>query len=213
MRKLIASSALALAVAAPSLAAAEGLSFSAGATLATHAVFDGVKATDGLAFQPWVEGEINGFYFGVWASNLSRALTGSKYEVDLYFGYRAESGPFSYDIGYARYTFHSPSAPSSGQFIVNLGYAANEQFDVSVRAAYDPDADNVNLSGSAAFKITDKFALDATVGGISKTGHRYGAIGGTYTVNDSLSLGLHYHDTNTAPGFLTATADYAFSFR
>ena len=102
MRSALVSTALALGLAIPTFASAEGLSVSYGATLTSRYLANGIKQTTGAAFQPWVEAEIQGFFFGTWASNTDAAITGSDWEVDLYAGYRNEVGAFNYDLSYAR---------------------------------------------------------------------------------------------------------------
>lgn len=213
MRKLLTSSALALSLAAPSLAAAEGLSFSAGATLTSRYMADGIEQTSGAAFQPWIEAEINGFYAGVWASNVSKAITGSSTEIDVYFGFRNEVGKFSYDIGYARYLYRGPSVDCCGQIILSMGVAATDQLNLGAKIAYDPKAKSTNTSVSVGYSFTDKFSAEAVYGSISKGGHDYWSIGASYALNDQVSLGLTWHDTTISKGRIVASMDFSFSLR
>lgn len=213
MRKFLASTALVAALAAPTFAAAEGLSFSAGATLTSHYLANGIKQTSGVAFQPWVEGEVNGFYFGAWLSNTSKAIVGSSSEIDLYFGYRSEIGKFSYDVGYARYFYQNPRVDCCGEIIVNLGFAATDALSLGVRVAHDPKAKVTNSSLSAGYALSDKFSLEAKYGKINKGGHKYWSVGGSYAINDSFGIGLAYHDTSITKGVAVLSLDYSFSFR
>src|SRR5690606_13063599 len=143
---LLSTSALLIALAAPSFVAAEGLTFSGGATLTSRYVSDGIRQSNGLAFQPWIEGEVNGFYFGAWASNVSKTLLGQSSEIDLYLGYRNEVGQFSYDIGYAHYFYRGPKEDCCGEIILALGYAPVEPLNLGMELKYDPDAKVTNAS-------------------------------------------------------------------
>ena len=213
MRLFLATSALALAAALPGAAAAQQLSFSGGATLTSEYVASGKKQSDGPAFQPWIEGEINGFYFGAWMSNVDKTiLGGDTIETDLYFGYRNEVGKFSYDLGYARY-FYNNSGNCCGEVILNLGYGLTDALSMGVRVAHDPSAKVTNTSLSAGYAFSDKFSMEAKYGKINKGGHKYWSVGGSYAINDSFGIGLAYHDTNVSKGLAVLSLDYSFSFR
>lgn len=214
MRKFLTSTAFAAAaLAAPSLAAAQGLSFSGGVTLTSEYVANGIKQSDGPAFQPWIEGEINGFYFGAWMSNVDRVITGSSSEIDLYFGYRNEVGKFSYDIGYARYFYQNPRVNCCGEIIGNFGYAVTDALSLGLRVAHDPTAKVTNTSVSMGYAVNDKLSLEAKYGKINKGGQKYWSVGGSYAINDSFGVGLAYHDTSISKGLAVLSLDYSFSFR
>lgn len=213
MRKLLVSSAALLALSVPGVAAAQGLSFSGGATLTSEYVASGLKQSDGPAFQPWIEGEVNGFYFGAWLSNTDLAITGGTMEIDLYLGYRNEVGKFSYDVGYARYFYRNPQADCCGELIVNLGYAPTDALSMGVRVAYDTTFKTTNSSLSLGYALNDKLSLEAKYGKINKGGRTYWSLGGSYAVTDSFGIGLAYHDTDVSKGLAVLSLDYSFSFR
>ncbi|MDX5358837.1 MAG: TorF family putative porin [Rhodobacterales bacterium] len=218
MRSIIATSALALAIAVPGLAAAQELKFSAGATLASQYVADGIEQTKGIAFQPWVEGEIGGFYFGAWLSNTDKAIVGSSSEIDLYVGYRGEVGMFSYDVGYTRYYYQNPKVDCCGDIIVQLGLAPTDKLSLGTKVKYNPSKSTnptkaYNLSISADYALTDKFSMGAVYGKVTKGGMKYWSVGGSYAINDDLALGLSWNDTNTTKGVAVLALDYAFSFK
>ncbi|WP_202686238.1 TorF family putative porin [Szabonella alba] len=213
MRRYLATTALIALFAAPGALLAQDFSVSAGATLTSRYMSSGIEQTNGFAIQPWIEVEANGFYAGVWASNVSKSLLGSSAEVDLYLGYRNEIGAFSYDIGYARYYYRSPNVDCCGEFILDMGYAVTDEFSIGGRVAYDPKAEVTNTRLSAAYAFTDQISADITYGKINKGGHRYWQVGGSYAVNDTLSLGLAWHDTNITKGRLVASMDISFSLR
>ncbi|MFN3938478.1 MAG: TorF family putative porin [Gemmobacter sp.] len=213
MRRLATASALALAAVVPSAALAQELSVTTGFTLTSRYLANGLPQSDGPAFQPYVEAEVNGFYAGIWASNTSRNLVGARAEIDLYFGYRNEVGRFSYDLGYARYLYRSPSSNCCGEIILDMGVAVTEQIGVGVRFAHDPKASVTNSRLYANYAVNEKFGLDAMVGRINKGGHRYWSVGGSYAVTDNVSLSLAWHDTNIDKGRIVASMDVSFSLR
>lgn len=213
MRRFLATSALAALIAVPAAVQAQELSVSAGATITSRYMASGIEQSDGFALQPWIEAEVNGFYAGVWASNVSRAITGSSTEIDLYFGYRNSVGNFSYDIGYARYLYRGPSVNCCGEIILAMGVDVTEKANLGARIAYDPKAKVTNASLNGAYGFTDKFAMDATIGKVNKGGQRYWSVGASYAVSDNVSLGLAWHDTNVTKGRLVASMDFSFSIR
>ena len=218
MRHALATTAILAALAAPGAAAAQQLSFSGGATLTSRYVADGIEQTTGAAFQPWIEGEINGFYFGAWMSNTARTITGSSTEIDLYVGYRNEVGRFSYDIGYARYIYRSPKFDCCGDLILAMGFAATDQLSLGVKVKHNPSrstnpAKQTNISVSADYAFTDKLSMGAVYGKVTKGGMSYWSVGGSYAINDSFGIGLAYHDTSVSKGLAVLSLDYSFSFR
>lgn len=217
MRSIIATSVLALSIALPGVAAAQQLKFSGGATLASQYVADGIEQTKGVAIQPWIEGEIGGFYFGAWMSNVDKALLGGdSVETDLYVGYRGEAGMLSYDVGYTHY-FYNKSGECCGDLSLGLGIAPTDQLSLGVKIKHNPSKSTnptkaSNLSVSADYAITDKFAIGATYGKITKGGMKYWSVGGSYALTDSLGLGLTWHDTSVSKGLAVLALDYSFSF-
>ncbi|MGL6161699.1 TorF family putative porin [Microbulbifer sp.] len=119
---VIASSALALAMAASTAGAAEGgVSFSGNVGVTTDYRFRGISQSDG---SPAVQGGVdvdfgNGFYAGTWISQVDFAYgeddLGENYgqtdfEHDIYFGYAGEiSDTVSYDVGYVKFFYHGDS--------------------------------------------------------------------------------------------------------
>lgn len=213
MRYLISSTALALGLGIPSLSAAQDFSLSAGATLASRYVSSGVKQSDEAALQPWIEAEVSGFYLGLWASNTSVALTGGKYELDVYGGYRNEIGQFSYDVGYARYYYYEPYSNCCGEWYLAMGYAATDQLALGVKFNYDPDADIVNSKLTADFALNDALSLSAEAGTISNGGRDYYSIGASYAISDTFSVSATWHDSSVSDGLAVVSLDTSFSLR
>jgi uncharacterized protein (TIGR02001 family) len=184
-------------LAAPSVAAAQAVTFSFGASVVSEYEANGLRQSDGVAFQPYVEAEINGFYAGIWASNVSEAIIGAgdTLEYDLYAGFRNTVGAFSYDVQYAHY-FYNGSGACCGEAILSLAYDVTPQFNLGTRFAWDPNSGTVNSRLFGSYAVTDQVSVNAHFGTISNGGHNYWSIGGSYAVNDTVSLGVAYHGTN-----------------
>lgn len=203
MRALLSASALALATALPTFAAAE-VTVSSGFTLTSRFISSGTLASRGAAFQPWVEAESNGFYGGLWASNVDDGGP-DRAELDVYFGYRNDVGMFSYDIGYARYLYNS-TGDCCGEIILGVGIAPIEQFGIGASVAYDPSAESYNAALAVDFAVTDRIGLAATYGRVESS-HNYWSVGANYALTDNSSLDLTWHDTNVGGGGLGGLTD------
>lgn len=213
MRAFLTASALAIAVAAPSVAAAQDLTVDAGFTLTSRYVSSGIAYSKGAAVQPYVELGVAGFYAGVWASNVSGPNSApATREIDLYFGYRNEVGILSYDVGYARYTYNK-GVGNAGEFLLSMEVAPTDMFTLGAALAYDNKAKVTNSSVSVGFAVNDKIGLHAGVGRVNKGGQRYWNVGGSYAFTDQLSADLTYHNTNQSKGLAVLSLSYNFSLR
>lgn len=197
----------------PSQAKAQDVSISAGFAVTSEYVSNGLQQSNGAAVQPYIEVEINGFYAGIWASNVSAAIIGGgdTYEYDLYAGYRNEVGRFSYDIGYAHY-FYNNTGACCGEVILSMGVAATDTLSVGGLFKIDPNTSVTNIRGSVDFAPVDKLTFSAGYGTVSNS-HNYWSLGGSYAVNDNVSLDLTYHDTTISNGLIVGTVSFDFSLR
>ena len=210
MKLLLSASALALGLSLPSISSAQEVTVSSGFSVTSEYVSNGLKQSDGPAFQPWVEVGASGFYLGLWASNTSVAFTGSKYEVDIYGGYRGELGKFSYDVGYARYYYYKPYFDCCGEAYLQMGYAVSDKFDVAVKFLHDPTAKVTNSKLMLAYGVTDKISLSAEAGKYSAGGRSYGSVKASYAINDMFSVSASYHDSSVSKGLGVISLDASF---
>ena len=213
MRSLLISTSLVSSLLLPTIAAAQDFNVTYGATLTSRYMFNGLEQTTGAAFQPFFEGEYQGFYAGLWASNTARSIVGSSAEVDLYLGYRNEVGQFSYDLGYTRYYYQNPDFDCCGEVIFSMGFAPIDPLAVGVRFAHDPVADYVNSSVSVDYAFNDQIAAAATYGSISNGGHDYWSVGGAYAISDTFGIDLTWHDTSISSGLAVLSLTTAFNLR
>jgi uncharacterized protein (TIGR02001 family) len=203
----------ALCLVGASGAAAQDFSITAGATLTSRYMSDGLPLSKSPAFQPFVELEASGFYAGLWASNTSLALAGARGELDLYLGYRNEVGPLSYDLGYTRYIYLSPKDNCCGEAHFEMGYAVTDMLNTGGRLAYDPSSKKLNTSATLGLAPVENLSLDATIGQINRGGHRYWSAGGSYAFGDGVSASAAWHDTNIDKGRAVFSLDYSFNIR
>lgn len=203
----------AVAIGVPHMAAAQDFNVYGGVTATTNYVFRGVTfSDDGPALQPYLEAEYKGFYAGIWASNVDFGPDGTDdYEVDYYIGYRGEtSGGFSYDVNYARFTFDD-TGDCCGEFNVVLGLPVGEKTEVSAVFAYDPDANALASALGASYAINDLWSVSASFGHDELLAHNYWDAGVGYTINDTTSLDLRYHDTSDGDSLFVASVSFDFT--
>lgn len=192
--------ALSTAMVAATPVMAQQLSVSAGVTLVTEYEANGVRQSDGPAVQGYVQGDLNGFYAGLWVSNVDPVIIdGDEIEFDLYLGYANQIGSFSYDVSYFRY-YYDNSGFCCGDLVLTGEAAVSDAVSVGLRLSSDPDAFSVvnsRLFGSVA--VTETVSLDARYGTISgANGHEYWSIGASHAVSDMGSVFASYHETSLA---------------
>jgi uncharacterized protein (TIGR02001 family) len=200
----------------PGAAAAQQLSFSLGAAIVSEYEANGLRQSNGIAFQPWVEAGVAGFYAGLWASNVDPALlgAGNTFEYNLYAGYRNVFGALSYDLQYARYLYNG-TGDCCGEAIVSLSYGFTDQMSLGTRFAWDPNSGTVNSRLFGSFAVNEQVSLNARYGTISGGGHQYWTLGASYALSDTVSASLAYHGTSRpAPdsSLIVGGVSFAFAF-
>ena len=187
-KTLLASGVAALALLSAVPASAQGFTFSWGGTITSNYISRGVSQTQNRpAFQPWVEVESNGFYGGLWASNV-RFGGGDpdRAELDIYGGYRWSIENTSFDIGYARYLYNS-SGDCCGEF---YALAEHEAGTLTIfGGAYIGHSGGLSLNDAhtgISLALNDSFSASATLGLAS--GLNYGDFGVTYAFNDNYDV-------------------------
>jgi hypothetical protein len=120
MKTLVVSTAM-IALLLPTTVLAEDLSFGGGVTVTSNSLSDGLSETgNSPAIQPYFELNKNGFYAGVWATNLKDDV-GNRAELDLFLGYRGETAAgIGYDLGYTQH-FYDKTHAASSELAVSLG--------------------------------------------------------------------------------------------
>lgn len=209
MRKSVLSAAVATALAAPTLVAAQTPAaapppVTGNMTIASDYRFRGISQTyTGPAIQGGVDyAHASGLYLGNWNSNVSSVLFagGSGIEMDFYGGWKKSFGDFGLDVGSIYYYY--PNA----EFNVNTGSAGgSSKFDnweiyiggswkwISAKFFYALDnyfgLDNVQ-AGEGFFVNKNTSALLGAHG--DSKGTTYLDLTATYPVNEKLSIIGHY---------------------
>lgn len=212
----------------PAAAQADDVRFSFGATLASEYVSNGIRYADGATVQPFVELGYGGFYAGAYASNMDENRTAASTEYGVSLGYRGEVDRFSYDIGLAYYMYAEafPDFPVEDYAEAYLSgtLAVTEMVYVTASAAVAPEYDQTNLSLRADYYTAiEGLSVGAEIGRLDANygTWTYWSVDAAYAVNDTVSLGLAYHDTTVDPalglfdtdGLLVASVSFTFNLR
>lgn len=193
-----------LSASAPAMA--QDLSVFAGAALVYAREPDGAGSADTLAFQPYVEAEVNHLYGGL---SLSLSNDDTAHEVDLYLGYRNETASgMSYDVAYTRFFYPNDGGDCCGEFSLSLGLPAGDKLALGIDASLDPEAAIGTASVSGTYSITDKLTLGAAVGVTDNGREQEWELGTTYSLNDTTAVDLHYYEGSDYPGYLELTVSF-----
>ncbi len=175
-------------------------------------VFRGVSQTDETAaLQGGIDWAMDGFYLGVWGSNLDfNDGDQGDIEIDFYGGYKFELYGFTLDIGGIFYAYPGAADRLDYDFMeAKLGVGYDADFAAfTVTGNYSPDffggsGDAFYLTGAVTVPLPWGFALEGHVGHqwVEKNAN-YGLpdyldyhVGLTYTI-DGFTLGVRYHDTD-----------------
>jgi uncharacterized protein (TIGR02001 family) len=227
MMRLLLSSVVAIAWSGTA-AQAQELTVSAGGEIVSEYVSSGIRYSDGVAFQPYVELGFGGAYAGVYTTNIDPDLTGADRETGLSLGYRGEAGSFSYDLSVSHYmyseAFEDFPVEDYAEVLASGTVAASEALYVTGDVGIAPEFDQTNLSLRVDYYTpVEGLSLDATYGRLEADfgAWNYWSAGATYQIAESVGFGLAYHDSDVSPdlglsntdGLLVATLSFDFRLR
>lgn len=156
---------------------------------------DGDSEPNVSSLEAYAEGEISGFYLGVWAR---QANVESYDRLDYYLGYRRDlDSGFSYDLGYYRYGYPNDSASDYGEVYFGVGQTIGEKVAVSLDLAYDPENKLGNAYVGVEVYPADKWTLSANYGVYEVAGasnEEEWDFGATYNFTDEASVDLRWYD-------------------
>ena len=202
----IATALSALVILAASPAISQDLTVYGGAALVYDMELDNAAGENTLAFQPYVEGEVNHFYGGLW---LSIANDNVANEVDIYFGYRNETPTgMTYDIGYTRYLYPNDGGDCCGEVALALSAPVSDALTLNIDAALDPEISEGSASVGADYALGDKFSVGAAIGVADFGGAQEWELGATYSLTDQAAVDLHYYDGSDYTPYLELTLSY-----
>lgn len=188
-------------------ASAQSLSF--GATLTSDYMSRGLSQTNHeAAFQPWVEYESNGWYAGLWASNVSFAP--DHVEVDLYGGYRLALNNTSFDMGYARY-FYNRTGDAGGEIyvLVEHGFSENAAINGGVYLGHSGSL-TVNDAHIGFSAVVLPNLTASTTFGVTPGSMYYGVVGVNYAIGDNFSVEAELHNARTQSTRLVVSTSLSF---
>lgn len=173
------------------MAGAQGFELFGGAKLEyTHKERGGSSIT---YLSGYIEGEMMGFYTGIWGQVASDDLLD---EVDLYIGYRNETAAgLSYDIGYTRYYYPNDGGNCCGEFTLGLGMPLGPVTG-TLDLAHDPKFDFSSAYLGAAWSATDALELSGQFGVYEGAGgsEREWDFGATYALGATTAVDFRYYD-------------------
>jgi len=210
LRTLLASGVAVAALLAAVPASAQGLTFSWGGTVTSNYISRGVTQTlNRPAFQPWVEVESNGFYGGLWASNVNFGPGDpDRFEIDIYGGYRWSIENTSFDIGYARYLYDR-SGDCCGEA---YGLVSHEAGTLTMfGGVYFGHSGAIRINDAHAgisVEVMERLSASTTLG--HGGGVTYANVGVTYAINDNYEVDARVH-RSTALG-TRAVISASFNF-
>jgi uncharacterized protein (TIGR02001 family) len=216
-----------VAISMPGAAAyAQEIPLSFGAAVVSEYVSDGIRYSDGVAFQPYMELGFGGAYAGAYTTNVDPDLTGANRETGLSLGYRGEAGRFSYDVSVNYYiydeAFDGFPVEDYAETIASGTFAVSESLYLTGEISIAPEYDQTGLSLRADYYTeVEGLSVNATFGR-NDTNYgdwNYWSAGATYTVHDNWGLSLAYQDSSVdeeATGLLNSdglfVASISFDF-
>jgi uncharacterized protein (TIGR02001 family) len=194
----------------PQLSAASDLTFGSGIGVTSNYVSDGLSETANRpAIQPYFEIGKNGFYAGVWASNV-RDTRGNRAALDLYGGYRNEvASGVIYDLGVTQH-YRNKSGKNSAEISAVLGFALSDRLTVIGEASYDLSEKGLGASLTADYAVSKVWGVSAFVGRADPASDPNWGAAASYRFNDRTSIDLEYQDTSSTKGLMALTLNYKF---
>ncbi len=181
---------------------AAGFVVTAGITLEFTSGEYGRDTGTSLSAESYIEGEINGFYLGVYGMATDEKTDN---EVDIYLGYRGElASGLSYDIGYTRYYYPRAGGDCCGEVTLGLFLPVGDKVGLGLDLAYDPENELGNAYVYGEYYVSDKWTLSANYGVYEVEDYpsqREWDFGAAYAVTDQTAIDLRYYDGSDYDGY------------
>jgi uncharacterized protein (TIGR02001 family) len=174
--------------------------------LVSDYVFRGFSQTnEDPALQGGVDATFGSFYAGAWASNVDFG-DDTDAEVDIYGGYRGETGGFGFDVGVVGYGY--VNAPDGADYdYVELKGAVSRAVGAATLGAvvywspdfFGLDEEATYVEANASFAPADKWTVSGAVGHQSldvNDDYATWNVGVGYAFTDHVAVDLRYHDTD-----------------
>lgn len=168
----------------------DNVEVSTNVALTSNYVWRGMtQSNNSMAVQAGVDVGYKGLYIGAWASNVDFGTAdNSSIEIDLYTGYANEIAGFSYDLGYAQYTFPGETKGSNfGEAALTLGYdfelaAVSAKYYLGVQTDDTDPGDGWELGLSVPLPM--EISLDGTYGNYDNKGTQNKGAATSVAVNE-----------------------------
>jgi uncharacterized protein (TIGR02001 family) len=208
MKTLLVSTAM-IALLLPQALLAEGLTFGGGITATSNSLSDGLSDTGNRpAIQPYFELSKNGFYAGVWVSNLKDDV-GNRAELDLLLGYRGETASgLGYELGVTQSLYDN--SPASSELAVSIDVPVTDRLSVSGEVSYDLAEKTLGESLAAEFTLADAWTLHADVGRADPMASVNWGAGVGYAIDDRTTLDFQVQGTASTSPLAALSVTYAF---
>lgn len=195
---LMAATSACLIAATPALS--QDVTVYGGAAVVYSMQLDNAAGDNTLAFQPYVEAEVNGLYAGFWLSLNSDSVAT---EVDIYLGYRNETASgMAYDLAYTRYFYPNAGGNCCGELSLELNAPAGDVLTLNINAALDPQNSTGSVSVGGDYAIGDKFSLGAAIGLADFNGAQEWELGASYQLTEQAAVDLTYYDGSDYTGYV-----------
>lgn len=143
----------------------------------------------------YAEGEVSGFYAGVWA----RVANVDSYDrLDAYIGFRNElDSGLSYDLGFYRYGYVNDSASNYGEVTLGVAQTLGEMASVSLDLAYDPENSlgnaylGIEVYPAEAWTVSANYGVYEVAGASNESEWDFGA---SHDFAESASVDLRWYD-------------------
>lgn len=206
MRPAFACAAVVAALLTTTATAAHAQDVAWNAAVTSDYIFRGFSQTsEDPAIQGGVDLTAGSFYAGAWASNVDFG-DDTDAEVDIYGGFRTESGGFSFDFGAVGYLYLNVPGGADYDYLEFKAAASRAIGPVTMGAVayYSPDfygADETAtfVEASASFAPAEKWTVSAAVGHQSldvNADYATWNAGVAYAITDTAVIDARYFDTD-----------------
>lgn len=193
----------------PVCVSAQSLGVDTGAAVEFLSKGGGADGGTNQAVEGYLEGEISGFYLGVWGQLNSQSISN---EVDLYVGYRNElDSGFDYDLNYTRYYYPNDGGNCCGEIGLTLGQTIGDQFYVYAEGYWDPVAELGSAYIAGEFYPDDKITIDGSWGVynvLDAENESEWEFGVTYALSDESAVDFRYYDGSDYAGYFGLTLSF-----
>lgn len=178
------------------------------AAVASDYVFRGFSQTnEDPTLQGGVDATIGAFYVGAWASNVDFG-DDTDAEIDIYGGYRGETGGFAFDVGVVAYAYVGAPAGADYDYLEFKGAVSRAIGPATIGAVvyWSPDFFGIDeeatyVEANVAFEPAPQWSVSGAVGHQSldiNADYSTWNAGVAYAFTDNVAIDVRYHDTDVS---------------